>query len=83
MNLKVERYISSYERDGEKLLREYLIELPLDKLKEIIPADSDDPNLYKIYTLDRNQIEKLRGLIPALPTFSLLNEAVYYECFTV
>jgi len=81
--MNVKRVISVYEKDGEKLLSEYLISsIPLDRLKEIIKAKDDDPELYQVYSLGEVELLAFATLIPKMKELDSVKIELFYECFT-
>ncbi len=80
--MKVARVISVYELKGDELLFEISISsIPLSILKKIIPPDEDDPELYKIYVLNRSQVLAFLSLLPQLEQCDFSQVELYYECY--
>lgn len=81
--MNVMRVITVYEKNGEKLLSEYSIEgVLLEKIKEIIKAKEDDPDLYQVYSLGESELFAFSFFIPDLKGIDLKKMELFYECFT-
>jgi hypothetical protein len=81
--IKIERTINIYNKKNE-LIREVDIEVPIDKLKEIIQPNQEDPGLYDGYKLDIEQLELLNiylkeKIIPSFKNYSyfLITGGIY------
>lgn len=61
--VKIERSINIYRNSNDEMVEEIIIEIPLDKLKEIVPPKEDDPDLYEAYVLSDQQLEKINQLL--------------------
>ena len=73
--------ISEYNNKNDALIREYGIDhIPLIKLREILVAPADDPQILKIYKINSDQISKLVEYIPDLK-YNPTSAEYFYECF--
>lgn len=80
--MNVTRYISVYERVGDKLLQEFNVDIiPFEKLKETVTANDDDPELYHNYKMSFNQLEQFSKYIPSLLPIDFDNVDVWLECY--
>lgn len=62
--LNIERTITYYEKQSDKFIDEYVIEIDLNMLHDIWLAYEDDPLYYKIYPVgeaQRKEVEKILG----------------------
>lgn len=80
--MKLIRVIAIYDKAEENLLSEQVIsEVPLEKLKTILTAKKDDPELLQIYSLGETEIEAFAAPFPQLREFDSSQVEMYYECF--
>ena len=56
---KVERTINIYGKETKDLVEEINVDIPLEKLKNIVTPKNGDPLLYRGYVLDVKQLEDL------------------------
>ena len=70
--VEIERSINIYRTSDNGLVEEIIIEIPLDKLKEIVPPKEEDPELYEAYVLSGEQLDKINLLLEKkiLPDFT-------------
>lgn len=61
--VKIERSINIYRNSDNEMAEEIIIEIPLEKLREIVPPKEDDPDLYEAYILTELQLEQLNNLL--------------------
>ncbi len=81
--MNVRRVISVYEKDGEKLLSEFSVSsIPLDRLRKIIKAKDDDPELYQVYPLGAAELVAFATLVPKMKELDSVKVELFYECFT-
>jgi len=79
--MKVTRSICIYDKHNDKYLDEIGIDnISLDILKEIINADADDPDLYKIHPITKTQYERIIVLVPSLSNYDLKKVDRFFEC---
>jgi len=58
--LRVERTINVYSKDGDEPLEEINVDnIPFEKLKDIVPSNDDDPQLYDGYELNERQLNAI------------------------
>lgn len=62
--INIERSVNIYNNKDSELVEEILIELEVEKLKEIVVPNENDPQLYESYVLTPPQLEKINQLIP-------------------
>lgn len=55
----VKRTINTYDNRGKELVNEIDINIPLEKLKEIVSPKDGDALLYMGYLLNPNQLDRL------------------------
>ncbi len=84
--IKELRTINIYKKTKSKYLEDALAEInvdhiPIDKMKEIIVANPDDPFLLDGYELNKEQIEKLNCYIEdkIFPDFK--TKEYFFECY--
>ena len=80
--MSVRRVLSFYDMNSDELADEIDLSVPIETLKTIIVADDDDPALYGVYPLDRNQFLEFQKLIPMLSHYDFKIFYIYYECFS-
>jgi hypothetical protein len=70
--VKIERSINIYRDSSDELVEEIVIDIPLDKIKEIVPPGENDPDLYEAYILNMEQLQKFNLLLKnkIIPDFS-------------
>ncbi len=61
--VKIERSINSYRNSDNELVEEVIIEIPLEKIKEIVVPPEYDPELYEGYILNEEQLGKFNLLL--------------------
>lgn len=75
------REITVYERYGEELIKSFEIKLDLSVLIEILNIDTSyDPDILRVYSLDKNQFLIFSELIPELQPYSYTDIEAFYEC---
>jgi hypothetical protein len=60
---RVERNLIVYDNNSNNRLQELEVDVPLDKLKEIVVPKEGDDQLYLPYVLGESQIKKLNELM--------------------
>jgi hypothetical protein len=79
--MKVIREITIYQKEGEELIDSFLINLPKDVLIKILNVDlDDDPDIYKVYSVNEKQYADLSRLDIQLPIYDFNTVEVFYEC---
>lgn len=70
---KVERSINIYDSKTEDLIREIDIDIPLERLKNVVAPKEGDPLLYRGYILDAKQLEEINNDLGGIikPDFNL------------
>jgi len=61
--VKIERSIRIYLNNDNELVEEIIIDIPLEKIKEIVVPPEDDPELYEGYILNEEQLGKFNQLL--------------------
>ena len=61
--VKIERSINIYRNSDNEMAEEIIIEVPVEKLREIVPPKEDDPELYEAYILTELQLEQINELL--------------------
>jgi len=63
--MKVERYISVYQKDTEKIVSEIRIDhlISFEKLKQVFRPYKNDPLLYMVYNITQSRAKKLQKII--------------------
>ncbi|TAL45882.1 MAG: hypothetical protein EPN92_06905 [Chitinophagaceae bacterium] len=61
--VEIERSVNIYQNSDNELVEEIIIDIPLEKLKEIVTAKEEDPSLYEAYLLNDQQLEKINLLL--------------------
>ncbi len=80
----VERSIAVYDKEEESLIKDIVIDLPIDFLIGLFQVDrNDDPDFYKVYLVNSEQYAALKELIPGLSEFDFDKVTVYLECFSL
>ena len=59
----VERYINIYKHNDDKYELETGIDIPLEKLLEIVPPKEEDPLLKEAYELSEDQMVAINGFL--------------------
>jgi hypothetical protein len=80
--MKIERIISSFDKETEKLIGEYNVDhISFEVLKSIIKSRKNDPLMYEAYGINRKQSEELSQYIDLKFDF---NHYIYeLNCFQV
>ncbi len=82
--MKLKREIAIYQKDGDKYIDSFEINLPIEKLVNILNVDlEDDPEIYNVYEIDENQYLQLKELVPELSKINFHKVAMFYECCQV
>jgi hypothetical protein len=80
--MKVSREIAIYQKEGEKYIESFEIDLSVDKLVNILNVDTDeDPNVYMVYDINKEQYLQIQKIIPSLKEIDFDNVELFYECF--
>lgn len=81
--MKVDRVITFFEKHGDKFIDEVSIDnITIADLEKIIGIFEDDPNLYKVYKLSKDQyLLFLEKLPDKLSEFNFDNYDVFCECY--
>lgn len=54
--MEMQRYISAFDKESEKMIQEINIDfIPFQALKEIFNPKDDDPLMYDPYSINRNE----------------------------
>lgn len=61
--VKIERSINVYRNSDNEMAEEIIIDIPLERLKEIVPPKEDDPDLYEAYILNNEQLDRINRLL--------------------
>jgi hypothetical protein len=61
--VKIERSINIYRNSDNELVEEVIIDISLEKIKEIVLPSEDDPELYEGYILNEEQLGKFNLLL--------------------
>ena len=78
----VVREIAIYQKEGDKHIESFEIDLSVEKLINILNVDTDkDPNVYMVYAINKAQFLQLQKLIPNLKEINFENVELFYECF--
>lgn len=77
----IERSIAYYEKQGEKFIDEYVIDIDLDTLRELWEAYADDPMYYMIYPVSEIQKERIEELLGEKLDFERYE--YYLECHSL
>ncbi|QEH41139.1 hypothetical protein [Chitinophaga sp. XS-30] len=77
----IERVIAYYEKQGEKFIDEYAVDIDLALLRELWEAYADDPMYYMVYPVGELQKEKLEELLGEKLDFK--RYAYYLECHSL
>lgn len=76
------REIAIYQKEGDKFIESFVIDLSVDKLINILNVDTDeDPNVYMVYDINKEQFLQLQNIIPNLKEIDFDNVELFYECF--
>ncbi|RXR21479.1 DUF7683 domain-containing protein [Flavobacterium stagni] len=76
------REIAIYQKEGDKYIKSFEIDLSAEKLINILNVDTDkDPNVYMVYAINKAQFLQLQKLIPNLKEINFENVELFYECF--
>ena len=82
--MKVERSIEVYEKDGNSLIKDIVIDFPVDFLINLFQADrGDNPDFHKVYAVNQAQFFELKKTIPELLAFDFEAVEMYLECFSL
>jgi uncharacterized protein YutE (UPF0331/DUF86 family) len=82
--MKVKRVICSYSTVNDKLIDEINIDnIPVAELRNILNVDNDDLEVYKVYSISKEQLSKLTYFVPELSRVSLKDIELFAECFQV
>ena len=72
--LRVERTVNVYRNENDELLQEVNVDvIPFETLKEIVPPDKDDPEMFEGYRLTADQLNKINTYLieEIVPDFNL------------
>lgn len=76
------REIGIYQKESEKMIDSISINIDTAKLIEIFNVDlNDDPNVFKIYNIDKKQYLEISKLVPEILKFNFEDVEMFYECF--
>ena len=78
--MNVLRFVSAYEVVGDTLAKEIALPVSAEKLREILRANDNDPDLFGVYKLDRRQFAALGTLVPGLAEQSFEAYEWFCEC---
>jgi len=82
--MDVQREILIFKKEKEILFDSFLIFLTPEKLIEILHVNvDDDPLVYKIYEIDRDQYKIFCKYVPELSNYDFDDVDIFYECFQV
>lgn len=82
--MKVIREIAIYQKDGDKFIESFEIDFSVDELIKILHVDiEEDPNVYKVYDLNKEQYSQILKIVPNLKEIDFDNFELFYECFQV
>ena len=78
--IQIERTIGIYQNSDDEVVEEIVISIPIETLREIVPPNADDPDLYEGYVLTEEQLSKLNAhlekkITPDFTTFYYVLEA--------
>ena len=77
--MNIERLISKFDKDGE-LSEEINIDfIPIETLRKVFTPVADDINLICVYTIGKEEAEKLENLLEI--KFDLSNYSYQLDCF--
>lgn len=80
--MKVKRVICTYSTINDELIDEFSIEnIPVIELRNILKVDNDDIEVYKVYSVSKEQLLKLINFVPELQKIELKDIEVYAECY--
>jgi len=80
--MKVKRAICVYSTINDKLIDEYSIDnIPVIELREILNADKDDVDVYKVYPVSKEQLQKLINFVPELSKIEFEDIELYADCY--
>lgn len=81
--MKVERFISCFDRETEELISEYNIDhIKLETIKDIIQRKRD-PLMYRAYTLRKKEIEMFKKLLNLDINVDFRKYIYQLDCFQV
>ena len=80
--MNVLRFISAYEVVGDTLVKEIPLPASAEKLREILQANDNDPDLYGVYKLNRRQFAALGTLVPELAEQAFEAYEWFCECYS-
>jgi len=82
--MEVKREIAVYQKKGDKFIESFKIDISANILINILKVDAeDDPNVYLLYTIDKEQYSEFQKLIPTLKNIDFNDVELFYECFQV
>lgn len=82
--MKVTREIAVYQKNGDKYFESFEIDLLVDELVNILNVNTnEDPNVYMVYNINKEQYSKFQKLIPILKEIDFDDVELSYECFQV
>jgi len=79
--MEVKRVISVYDKVKDNLIEEVEIDIPVDVLRKILNVGSDDFNVFKVYPITEDLLEKFIAIVPDLSKLSFDKVDLFYECF--
>lgn len=80
--MKVKRVICTYSTVNDKLIDEFSIDnIPVEELRDILNVDKDDLEVYKVYSISKEQLSKLINFVPELSRVKLKDIELYAECY--
>ncbi|MFV8324857.1 hypothetical protein [Flavobacterium sp. ZS1P14] len=78
----VTREIAIYQKDGDKHIESFEIDLSIDELVSILNVDTnEDPNVYMVYEINNEQYSQIQKIIPSLKEIDFDNVELFCECF--
>ena len=79
--MKLIREISVYEKDNDKYLNSFSVNLSLEKMINLLDIDLDnDPAVYDVYKINKSQFNYLKEFIPELLLLNFNEVELFYEC---
>jgi hypothetical protein len=80
--MKVSREIAIYQKNSDKYIESFKINLSVVELVNILNVDTnEDPDVYMIYNISKKQYLQITKINPILKEIDFENVELFYECF--
>lgn len=82
--MKLIREIVVYQKQGDKLIESFEIDLSVDELIDILNVNKlEDPEVYMVYKINQDQYSKFKYKMSNLKEIDFNNFEIFYECYKI